>query len=107
MELITALRIGGAAAAAGALAACSPSVNSLDCSRLATEAKQISADQPVQIREIRNVTEKMRNEREARCEGEATWSNDQQSPVYLKAYYAENGSTMVEYSNQPFDQPAQ
>ena len=108
MTITNRLRFGGALAAIASLAACSPSVTSLDCSEIADQAKQAGEGQAVRLSEVRNVREESRNEREARCIGEATWSDQSVSNVYLRAYASENGSTMVEYRNMPYEQaPAQ
>ena len=102
------LRLGGAVCACALLAACTPSVSSLDCSEIADQAKQAGEGQAIRLSEVRNVREESRNEREARCVGEATWSDQSVSNVYLRAYANENGSTMVEYRNMPYEEaPAQ
>ena len=108
MNMTNRLRFGSALAAFALLAACSPSVTSLDCSEIADQAKQAGEGQAIRLSEVRNVREESRNEREARCIGEATWSDQSVSNVYLRAYASENGSTMVEYRNMPYEQaPAQ
>ena len=104
MKILTGARLGGVIAAASLLGACNPSVASLECPEIADEAKRISEGQQLKISEIRNVTQESRGEREARCTGEATWSNQEVSNVYLRAFASENG-TMVEYRNQPFETP--
>ena len=101
----TGLRLGGALAAGALVAGCNPSVTSLDCPDIADQAKRISQDQPLKINEIRNPNEESRSENEARCTGEATWSDQSVSNVYLRAFRTDNG-TMVEYRNQPFETPA-
>jgi len=108
MDIINRLRLGGALIAVGLLAACSPSVSSLDCDEIADQAKQAGEGQAVRLSEARNLREEFRSEREARCVGEATWSDQSTSNVYLRAYSVENGSTMVEYRNMPYEEaPAQ
>ena len=106
MTMSNRLRAGGALAAVALLAACTPSVSSLDCSEIADQAKQAGEGQAIRLTEVRNAREESRTEREARCVGEATWSDQSVSNVYLRAYATENGSTMVEYRNMPYDQPA-
>ncbi|MDP8993646.1 MAG: hypothetical protein M3N07_01485 [Pseudomonadota bacterium] len=96
------LRTGAILGAALYLSACSPSVSSLDCGEIVEEAKRASQDQPVKINEVRNVREETRTETEARCLGEATWSNEEVSNVWMRAYETDNG-TMVEYRNQPWE----
>jgi hypothetical protein len=105
MNMINALRLGGALAAAALLAGCTPSVSSLDCSEIADQAKSAGEGQAIRLSEVRNVREESRSEREARCVGQATWSDNSTSDVYLRAYAADNG-TMVEYRNMPYETPA-
>jgi len=103
-----AIRLGGALAAFALLGACSQSVESLSCDRIVDEAKRISQTQELKIAEITNVSEQSRSEREARCTGQAKFNNDATSNINLRAYYSEDGNTMVEYSTEPFPQaPAQ
>lgn len=105
MTMSNRLSLGGAAVACAILAACSPSVSSLDCEEIADQAKQAGEGQAIRPTELRNLREENRTEREARCVGEATWSDNSTSAVYVRAYSVENGSTMVEYRNQPYDTP--
>ncbi len=90
--------------AAGLVAACAPSVASMNCDRIAEEAKQISQGQALKITNLTNVREVSRTETEARCQGSATMSNNATTDMYLRAYRHDNG-TMVEYSTQPFAAP--
>lgn len=98
------LRLGGAVAAIALLGACTPSVASLDCDEIAEQAKNAGEGQAIRLSEARNLREESRSEKEARCVGEATWSNNETSPVYVRAYENENGSTMVEYRNMPYEE---
>lgn len=104
MTKFNGLRLGGAMAAIALLGACSPSVASLDCDAIASQAKEAGEGQAIRLSEARNLREESRSEKEARCVGEATWSNNETSPVYLRAYENENGSTMVEYRNMPYEE---
>jgi hypothetical protein len=105
--MIKSLRLGGALSALVILAACTPSVESMSCDSIGEEAKRISQTQELKITEIRNLNEQSRTEREARCAGEATFNNNINSPVHLRAYY-QGDNTMVEYSSEPFSgAPAQ
>ena len=104
MKMSNAMRAGGAIAALALAAACSPSVASLDCSEIADQAKAAGEGQAIRLSEARNLREESRSEKEARCVGEASWSNNETSPVYLRAYENENGSTMVEYRNMPYEE---
>ena len=99
-----ALRAAGAVAGAILLAGCSPSVSSLDCSEIADQAKDAGEGQAVRLSEVRNLREENRSDREARCIGQATWSDNSSSDVYLRAYATDNG-TMVEYRNMPYETP--
>jgi hypothetical protein len=90
-----------ALAALPVVSACTPSVSSMSCDDIATQAKTISQDQPVKINGITNVHQTSRTDTEARCEGDGAWSNGGNSTVYLKAY-RDGSNTMVAYQNQPF-----
>ena len=103
MKISNGLRLGGAIVAL-ALTGCSASVSSLDCSEIADQAKAAGEGQEIRLSEVRNVREESRSEKEARCVGEASWSNNATSDVYLRAYESENGSTMVEYRNMPYEE---
>lgn len=83
------------------LAACTPSVASLSCDDIANQAKTISQNQAVKLNGITNAHQTTRTETEARCEGNAAWSDGSNSTVYLKAY-RDGDNTMVAYQNQPF-----
>lgn len=89
-------------ATAPLLTACMPSVSSMSCDDIATQAKTISQDQPVKINGITNVHQTTRTDTEARCEGNAAWSDNSSSTVYLKAY-RDGSNTMVAYQNQPYN----
>jgi hypothetical protein len=105
MNAKTGLRLAGAAAAFTMLAACQPRVASMDCDDIAREAQRIwrdSPNQPVRVTEIRSPREVSRNEREARCTAEATWSDQSVSNINLRAFQTENGSVMVESGTQAF-----
>jgi hypothetical protein len=99
------VRIGAAASAIGAaalLAGCNPSVASLSCDRIAEEAKQTSQAQQYKINSITNVREVSRTEAEARCQGNASWSDNTTTDIYLRAY-RDGGNTMVAYSATGFE----
>ena len=99
------VRISAAAAAlapAGLLAGCSESVASMSCERMAEQAKEASQGQPFKINGITNLREVSRNEQEARCQGNAAWSDNSSSEVYLRTY-REGENTMVAYSDQGFN----
>ncbi len=85
-----------AVAAISLLPGCT-NVTALDCEEIAEEARRISQDQPLKITEIRNSRETSRNEREARCAAQATFSDNQQRDLELRAYY-EGDNTMVSYT---------
>ena len=89
-------------ASAGALALLSGCVNvaSMDCSDIAEQAKRISQNETLKITEIRNTRETSRTEREARCTAQATFSDNQQRDLELRAYY-EGDNTMVQYTERP------
>jgi hypothetical protein len=94
--------IGGALAAAAMLGACSPQVGGLSCDDMVTKAKEGTADDAVRITDVRNVSEESRSAAEARCRGEATLSNNETSPVYLRAYKEESsGNVMIQWSPDP------
>lgn len=98
------VRIGAVAStviAAGLLAACN-NVASMSCERIASEAKTISQAQQVKINNISNVREVSRTEAEARCQGNAAWSDNSNSDIYMRAY-EQGGNTMVSYSDRGFD----
>lgn len=100
----THLKIGSAflvLAATPLLSACAPSVASLDCSEIVTEATKISQNQPVKIQSVADARETARTENDARCEGNATMSDGSTGTIYLRAY-EENGNTMVAYQGTPF-----
>ncbi|HEX8525847.1 hypothetical protein [Allosphingosinicella sp.] len=104
MKIATSLRFGGLIGAVALLSACQPKVENLDCDEIADEAERIWAkeEQPRKITEIRNPKEVSRTEREARCTGEATWSDNSVGEVNLRAFESENG-VMVESGNAPFE----
>ena len=105
MVISNGLRLAAAIATLALLAGCAPSVADLDCSEIADQAKAGGEGQAIRLSEVRNVREETRSEKEARCVGEATWSNNATSPVYLRAYESDNGSeTMVEYRNIPYEE---
>jgi Ni/Co efflux regulator RcnB len=101
----TVLRLAGVAAAAAAIAGCAPSVASLDCNEIADQAKRAGERETIRLTEARNLREESRSEHEARCVGEASWSDNSVTNVYVRAYDSDNG-TMVEYRNQPYTEPA-
>ena len=84
------------------IAGCNTSVASLSCDRIADEAKDISQRQPVKINSITNLREVSRTEAEARCQGNAAWSDNTNTAIYLRAY-DQSGNTMVAYSDRGFD----
>jgi hypothetical protein len=99
------IRLAATCGAAGLLAGCQPSVASLDCGEIATEAERIwgeAENQPVRVTDIRNEREVRRDENEARCVGEATLSDNSTSPINMRAYKADNGSVVVESGGAPF-----
>ena len=83
------------------LSACAPKVSSLDCAAILDHAKQISQGQPVKIQSVANLHETSRNDTDARCEGNATMSDNSTGTIYLRAY-EENGNTVVAYQGTPF-----
>lgn len=85
-------------ASLGLLSGCT-NVSNLDCEEIAEEARRISQEQPLKITEIRNSRETSRNEREARCTAQATFSDNQQRELELKAFY-EGDNTMVSYTER-------
>jgi hypothetical protein len=91
-----------ALAALPLLVGCTPNVASLDCGEIATQAKDASQSQQFKITAIANSRETSRNEAEARCTGDATWSDNTTSPVYLRAW-KEGENTMVGYQNAPYN----
>ena len=91
-----------ALAALPILCGCTPSVASLSCSEMVDQAKATSQSQEYKITAIANPRETSRNEMEARCTGDATWSDGSNSQVYLRAY-KEGENTMVGYQNAPFN----
>ena len=92
-------RLLASAAALAAIAATSgcTNVSSLDCNEIAQHARRISQDQQLKITEIRNARETSRSEREARCTAEASFSDNRERELELRAYY-QGDNTMVEYS---------
>lgn len=99
------VRIGAVASAIGAaalLTGCNPSVASLSCDRIAEEAKQTSQSQQYKINSITNVREVSRTEQEARCQGNASWSDNTTTDIYMRAY-RDGGNTMVAYSATGFE----
>lgn len=98
-------RIGAAASAivAGAIiAGCTPSVASLSCDRIADQAKETSQSQQYKINNISNVREVSRTEAEARCQGNASWSDNTTTDIYMRAY-RDGENTMVAYSATGFE----
>lgn len=101
---ISHLKIGTALlvlAGAPFLSACTPKVSGMDCGAILDQAKRISQGQPVKIQSVENVHETSRNETDARCEGNATMSDNSTGTIYLRAY-EENGNTIVAYQGTPF-----
>jgi len=90
-----------ALAAAPFLSACTPKVSGMDCAAILDHAKEISQAQPVKITSVANLHETSRNDTDARCEGNATMSDNSTGTIYLRAY-EENGNTMVAYQGTPF-----
>ena len=83
-------------ASAATLSGC-VDVASLDCSEIAEQAKTISANEQIQIRNINNAQEVSRTEAEARCTATAELSDGRTTTLYLRAY-SEGDNTMVAYS---------
>ena len=73
----------------------------MDCAAILDHAKEISQAQPVKITSVANLHETSRNDTDARCEGNATMSDNSTGTIYLRAY-EENGNTMVAYQGTPF-----
>jgi hypothetical protein len=90
-----------ALAAAPFLSACTPKVSGMDCTAILNEAKRLSQGQTLKIQSVENVHETSRNDTEARCEGNATMSDNSTGTLYLRAY-EENGNTIVAYQGTPF-----
>ena len=88
-------------AAATLLPACTPKVSSMDCNAILDQAKRISEGQPVKIQSVANVHETSRTDTDARCEGNATMSDNSTGTIYLRAYQ-DNGNTIVAYQGTPF-----
>ena len=88
-------------AGAPLLSACTPKVSSMDCNAILDQAKHISEGQPVKIQSVANVHETSRTGTDARCEGNATMSDNSTGTIYLRAY-EENGNTIVAYQGTPF-----
>jgi hypothetical protein len=108
MKIHIALRLGGALAAAALLGGCQPSVANMDCEKIAEEAVRIwgeTKDRPIRVTAIANEREVSRTEKEARCVGDATLSDNSTAPFNLRAYEADNGQVLVESSNVPFTEP--
>ena len=101
-----ALKLGSAllalTAAAVFLPGCAPKVSSMDCNEILNQAKRISEGQPVKIQSVANVHETSRTQTDARCEGNATMSDNATGTIYLRAY-EENGNTVVAYQGTPFN----
>jgi len=76
-------------------------VASLDCDDIADQAKQISANQAIQIRNITGSQEVSRGDNDARCTAQAELSDGRTTTLYLRAY-DENGNTMVAYQEEAF-----
>lgn len=99
------VRIGAAAAAVmatGLLAGCNVGAGSMSCEQIASEAKQTSQGQQYKINSITNLREVSRNEAEARCQGNAAWSDNTTTDIYLRAY-RDGENTMVAYSATGFE----
>jgi len=88
-------------AAATLLPACTPKVSGMDCNAILDQAKRISQGQTVKIQSVANVHEISRTETDARCQGDATMSDNSTGTIYLRAY-EENGNTIVAYQGTPF-----
>jgi hypothetical protein len=84
------------------LCGCTPSVASLSCSEIADQAKDTSQSQQYKITAIANAHETSRNETEARCTGDAAWSDGTNSQVYLRAY-KDGDNTLIGYRDAPFN----
>lgn len=100
------VRIGAASSAivaAALIAGCNPSVASLSCDRIAEQAKETSQSQQYKINNINNVREVSRTEAEARCQGNASWSDNTTTDIYMRAY-RDGENTMVAYSATGFEQ---
>jgi hypothetical protein len=109
MNMMNGLRLAGALATAALLGGCGPQVSSLSCDDMVAKAKEGTASGAVRITDVRNVSEESRTDAEARCRGEAVLSNNETSPVYLRAYKEESsGNVMVQWSPDPIaaDAPA-
>lgn len=96
--------VSSAVVAAGLLAGCN-NISSMSCDRIADEAKGISQQQQVKINSITNLREISRTEAEARCQGNAAWSDNTSTDIYLRAY-RQGDNTMVAYSDRGFDSAA-
>jgi hypothetical protein len=101
-QLVRIGAVASAVVAAGLIAGCNPTVASMSCDRMADEAKQISQNQQFKINSITNVREVSRTEAEARCQGNAAWSDNSTTDIYLRAY-RQGENTMVAYSATSFD----
>ncbi|HEX8642627.1 MAG TPA: hypothetical protein VF702_01795 [Allosphingosinicella sp.] len=108
MKTDTALRLGGALTAALLLGGCQPSVADMDCAKIAEESVRIwgeAKDRPLRVTAIAKEREVSRSEKEARCVGEATLSDNRTTPVNMRAYEADNGTVVVESGDTPFAEP--
>ena len=78
-----------------------------DCAEIAEQAQDASEDQTVKILDITNVVEVSVTEREGagerRCTGQARWSDNTTSTVYLRAFDDAEGQAKVSYSNQGYN----
>lgn len=105
MNITSAARSGAGIALAGLLAGCSPSVSSMDCEKIAEEAVRIwteAEDRPVRVTAIKNSKETARTDKEARCSGEGTLTDNSTTEVHMRAVEADNGSVIVESGDMPF-----
>jgi len=99
------MRFGALAATAIATAlvgGCNVTVASLSCDRMAEQAKETSQSQQYKINSITNLREISRTEQEARCQGNAAWSDNTTTDIYLRAY-RQGENTMVGYSATGFE----
>ena len=90
-----------ALAAVPFLAGCTPKVANMDCNEILNQAKRISQGQPTHIQNVENLHETSRQQTDARCEGNATMSDNSTGTIYLRAY-EDNGNTIVAYQGTPF-----
>ena len=84
------------------LGACTPSVGSLSCEEITTKAKTLSQGHETKIKALANVRETSRTEHDVRCRAEASWSDNANTTIYVRAY-GEGENRMVAYQSTPFE----